>query len=254
VNEPPPPISSITDNITPALIELIEQMLEKVPSRRPTSAGVVSQTLSNIEREMGVSEQTIVDTFMDIERPASARSWLEETEATIICVEIVGFSRETCQNLLPARVSFLLESWYRLARQSIESNQGVVNRHVADRVTGLFGYPHGQGDHAKRAFQAALSLTNSVSEFNLAHDLQLKIRVGIACGPLLIGRIVGDESSTSIQGSLTGEMVALSKTKSADEPIRLNRAAYRRVASLANFRKFDEPRVSEAWATVGTLE
>ena len=77
------------------------------------------------------------------------------------------------------------------------------------------------------------------------------MRTGIACGPVLAGRIEGDCSMTSVQGPLLGAMVLLSKTNLVEAPIRLNRAAYRRVSILAEFARFEDPRVGEAWSTFG---
>jgi hypothetical protein len=34
-----------------------------------------------------------------------------------------------------------------------------------------------------------------------------------------------------------------------DAPIRVNRAAFRRASGMADFTRFEEPRVGEAWAT-----
>jgi class 3 adenylate cyclase len=179
-------------------------------------------------------------------------SFFDEFELTLACFELVGFSREVCQQLLPARVAFLLESWYRLVRQAVSESGGVVDRYVADRVTAIFGYPNRHADHAQRALRAARSLSAALEAFNQAHDLRMQMRAGIACGPALVGRINIDLARTSVQGLLPGDMVALSKSKATEARIRLNRAAYRRVGALATFTRFEDSRIGEAWATLAS--
>src|SRR5207248_10451382 len=101
----------------------------------------------------------------------------------------------------------------RLARQAINDNGGIVDRYVADKVTALFDYPQRHCDHVGRAFRTAESLNKALAAVNKAHDLQLRMRAGIVCGPALVGHIAGDLAQTSIQGVLPGDMAALSKTK-----------------------------------------
>jgi class 3 adenylate cyclase len=142
----------------------------------------------------------------------------------------------------------MLESWYRLAHDAIRAEGGHVDRHVADRVTAIWGHPEHQPDHAQRAVRTAIALHAALVQFNRAHDLSLKMRAGVACGAALVGRIRGDVTALSAQGSLMGEMQRLAKTKLVEAPLRVNRAAYRRAHALADFRRFEELDVGEAWA------
>ncbi|HET9531885.1 MAG TPA: protein kinase [Blastocatellia bacterium] len=254
VYEPPPPILDLAPNVPQELAELIGYLLEKSPSQRPQTGKEVLLSLSSIQKKLELSEQPTDLLHPEKRRPEEGASYLDELEITLACFELVGFSRETCQNLLPARVAFLLESWYRLVRQAVYGSGGIVDRYVADRVTSIFGYPNRYMDHANRAMLAAKSLKKALSDFNKAHDLQLEMRAGIACGPALIGRIAGDVTTTSVQGILPGDMIVLSKTRSVEAPIRLNRAAYRRVSALASFSRFEESRVGEGWATFADEE
>jgi class 3 adenylate cyclase len=170
-------------------------------------------------------------------------------EITLVGFELVGFSQDFCQRLLPSRVGFLLENWYRLARQAISDNEGILDRYCGDRVTAVFGYQQHHSDHVQCALRAAQALNQALAAFNRAYDLDLRLRAGITCGLALLGRIRGDHAPLSIQGKVQGDMAALTKTKLVGAPIRLNRAAYRRVSGIAEFIEFDEPRVGTAWAT-----
>jgi len=246
VEEQPTPILDLTPGIPHALADLVSRMLEKDPTRRPVINQHILPLLVSLQIQINAPGPTEVTT---VTSPDRGNSYFDEFEITLACFELFGFSRETCQHLLPARVAFLLESWYRLVRQAVAETGGLVDRYVADRVTAIFGYPNRHLDHAQRALRAAKALNQALGRFNQAHDLQMRMRAGIACGPALVGRIAVDPSPTSVQGLLPGDMVALSKAKITDAPIRLNRAAYRRVSAYGQFVRFDEARVGEMWAT-----
>ncbi len=125
---------------------------------------------------------------------------------------------------------------------------GVVDRYVADRVTAIFGFPIRCSDHVQRALRSAARLQAALASFNKAHDLVLEMRVAVACGTCLAGTIAGDVAATSVQGELLADMAALGKAEAVDAPIRVNRAAFRRASQMADFKRFDDPRVGEAWA------
>jgi serine/threonine protein kinase len=249
IYEFPPPIRDIAPGIPSALADLIDSMLGKDPAQRPQMEKAVLASLIAIQKRLESSEQAtapIPSVEGHVER---GESYFDEFELTLACFELVGFSREVCQQMLPARVAFLLESWYRLVRHAVYEAGGILDRYVADRATAIFGYPNRHADHAQRALRAARSLGSALEAFNQAHGLRLQMRAGIACGPALVGRINVDAAQTSVQGLLPGDMVTLSKSKATDAPIRLNRAAYRRVSALATFTQFQDDRISEAWAT-----
>jgi serine/threonine protein kinase len=252
IYEFPPPIRDIAPAIPSALADLIDAMLGKDPLQRPQMEKDVLASLVRIQKRLEASEQVTGALPTGETHVERGESYFDEFELTLACFELVGFSREVCQQLLPTRVAFLLESWYRLVRQAVYENGGIIDRYVADRATAIFGYPNRHADHAQRALRAARSLSEALDAFNQAHDLRLKMRAGIVCGPALVGRINIDAAQTSVQGLLPGDMVALSKSKATDAPIRLNRAAYRRVGALATFTKFQDDRVGEAWATLAT--
>lgn len=249
VYEFPPPVRDLAPGMPGALADLIDRMLGKDPRQRPQMNKDVISALVAIRNRLEASEQTTTATTIGEIQIGHGESYFDEFELTLGCFKLVGFSREVCQQLLPARVAFLLESWYRLVQQAVYDSGGVVDRYVADRVTAIFGYPNRHADHAQRALRAARSLSTALDAFNQAHGLRMKMRAGIACGPALVGRINIDPGQTSVQGLLPGDMVALSKSNATDAPIRLNRAAYRRVGALAAFTRFEDPRIGEAWAT-----
>ena len=242
VNEPPPPIHDFVPELPREVATLVEQMLEKDPGRRPADGLQVAKLLNAIDRP-----SCDVDKATSPAMPPAATSWFDELEVTVAAFELVGFARTTVMTVLPARAAFLLESWYRLAHLAIRAEGGTPIAHVGDRVTSVFGYPTHHTDHVQRAVRTGQQLLVALKSFNRAHDLNLEMRAGVACGTALVGRIQGDFGTLSVQGPLLGEMQRMAKTKAVPPGIRLNRAAYRRGSALAKFDAFQDPDVGDCW-------
>lgn len=245
VSEPVPDLKRFAPEAPRELIALVHSLLEKDPGKRPRDGNQVADILAGFGARPNLDDVTTMESRA-VTLPEN--SHFEELEITAAAFELRGFARVTVQAVLPARAAFLLESWYRLAHQAILDAGGVVDRHIADRVTSIFGYPDRNADHAQMAVRAGLALQRALTRFNRAHDLSLEMRAGIACGVALVGRIRGDTGPISAQGPLMGEMQRLGKTKLVSSPLRLNRSAYRRAHTLASFTRFDEPDVGESWA------
>jgi class 3 adenylate cyclase len=247
VQTPAPDVLDLAPHAPPPLAAFIGRMLQKYPASRPRDGRAVVEALDEIRRTLETGKTAVIGESPG-PAPPPRGSILEELEVTLVCVELAGFARGTCEALLPARVAFLLESWYRLVRRCMHEQGGTVDRFIADRVSVIFGFPERHPDHTLRAVVAASRLQDALLEFSAAHGLHLRLRAAVACGSVLAGTIAGDISGTSLQGGLLGDAAALAKTRLTDAPLRLNRAAYRRASALAAFERFEEPRVGEAWA------
>ncbi|PYS88906.1 MAG: hypothetical protein DMF64_19165 [Acidobacteria bacterium] len=248
IHEPPPPIIDSAPGVSRSFADLIERMLAKDPARRPQNGTEFELALAACEQEIkGARAEMGAESAPVRPAPAASESLLEELEVTVACFKLVDFSVDLCQTLLPGRIAFLLESWYRLVRQAVYERGGVVDRYVGGKVTTLFGYPQRHTDHVQRALQAATAVSEALAAFNRAHDLQLCMNAGIACGPALVGRIVGDCAQTSVLGDLMREMMVMARAKNAAGCIRLNRAAYRRVSMMGDFKRCEIANVPEAW-------
>lgn len=230
-----------------ALEDLVARMLEKDPLKRPRDGNAVAAELAVIAASLPPVASTKGPVAEAVQ--PSGKSVLIETELSVVCFELVGFARGTCQQMEPARVAFLLESWYRLARGATEHEGGVIDRFVGDRGTAVFGYPTASHDHACAAVRAAGRLQRELEAFNGRQNLDLKMRAGIACGLALVGRVCGDVAPTNVEGTILGDMAALTKCKETSLPLRLNHAAYRRASGLGEFVEFHQERVGRAWAT-----
>lgn len=83
---------------------------------------------------------------------------------------------------------------------------GFVARHQGDGLLVYFGYPQAREDDAERAVRAGLEMVCAVEKLGNPRDPELRVRVGIATGPA----VVGDLLETG--GSARPELAALGHT------------------------------------------
>src|SRR5258708_3025490 len=78
--------------------------------------------------------------------------------------------------------------------QSLAPYDGYIARYLGDGLLIYFGYPVAHEDDAERAVRAALDLVSAIDRLNsslkLAADSNLKVRVGIATGTVVVGDLI----------------------------------------------------------------
>jgi adenylate cyclase len=120
-------------------------------------------------------------------------------EASVLFSDLVGFT-ELAQKLGAARTVALLDQivteFDRLAaRHGVEKIKTIGDGYMA--VTGV-SLP--QDDHLSRLARMALGLPGLVARLSAAHGVDLRVRVGIAIGPVMAGVIGTDKFSYDVWG------------------------------------------------------
>jgi adenylate cyclase len=114
----------------------------------------------------------------------------KHVDATVMFSDIRGFTG-LAESLTPAETIELLNSYYTLMFDAIESQGGVVNQIVGDGLMAVFGAPLPRDDHRARAVQAALEMLELVAGFEREQAArgkpQIKIGIGIASGQVIAG-------------------------------------------------------------------
>ncbi len=115
-------------------------------------------------------------------------------EATILFADIEGFT-SLSEHLTAPRVIGLMNGFFGAAATVIEEQGGIVVNHVGDALIAAFNAPLPVEDHARRAVTAARSLQSLASnrEFD-GH--RLRLRIGVATGPVAAGTVGGATSQT----------------------------------------------------------
>lgn len=132
------------------------------------------------------------------ERP-NARVADSVAEASVLFSDLVGFT-PLAQRLGAARTVAILDQvvseFDRLA-----AAHGVEKiKTIGDGYMAVCGVSCTQRDHLMRLARMALVLPGLVERLSAAHGLSLKVRVGIACGPVMAGVIGTDKFSYDVWG------------------------------------------------------
>jgi adenylate cyclase len=130
----------------------------------------------------------------------------QQRQASILFADIEGFTRLS-ESLPPARVIGLLNTFFSATTAVIDARGGVVVNHLGDALIAAFNAPLPIDDHAARAVGAARALLSLVSEREFDGH-RLRLRIGIATGPVAAGTVGGAERQTY---TLYGDTVNLAQ-------------------------------------------
>ena len=111
-------------------------------------------------------------------------------EATVMFCDIRGFTA-LVESQPPEETIDLLNTYYTLMFEAIQSHGGVVNQMIGDGLMAIFGAPLPLADHGGSAVRAALEMIEMIELFNFertaADKAPLRIGIGIATGEVVAG-------------------------------------------------------------------
>lgn len=124
-----------------------------------------------------------------IEHPEHARLDGERRELTVVFTDLAGFT--TLSEKLQERTVPILNEYMGLMVPIIRQRKGYVNKFLGDGIMFFFGAPLANELHAGDAIATALTMQQMLVEFNAKLTQQdlpnVKMRVGIASGPMVVG-------------------------------------------------------------------
>jgi adenylate cyclase len=119
----------------------------------------------------------------------------QEREITALFADVRGITTFS-ENLEPEELMQVINKYMSLASDAINLFEGVVDKYLGDAVTGLFNTPlNPQGDHVRRAVQAALHLVHDLRAQHevLPESERLFYGIGIHTGPAVLGNVGGQD-------------------------------------------------------------
>jgi adenylate cyclase len=114
--------------------------------------------------------------------------------ATILFADIEGFTTLS-ERLAAPQVIGLMNGFFGAAATAIEKHGGIVVNHIGDALIAAFNAPLPVEDHAARAVEAARALQTLVSSRDFDGH-RLRLRIGVATGPVAAGTVGGPTSQT----------------------------------------------------------
>jgi adenylate cyclase len=114
----------------------------------------------------------------------------KHVEASVMFTDIRGFT-SLSEDRDPGEIIELLNNYYALMFETIDSHGGIVSLIQGDGLMAIFGAPAQNPDHCEQAVRAGLEMLVLLQEFNQQQAAlgkpQIRIGVGIASGQMIAG-------------------------------------------------------------------
>src|SRR5215469_7654079 len=119
----------------------------------------------------------------------------ERKQVSVLFCDLVD-SSQIAATLEAETMHEIMNRVLRLMAEAVHRYEGTVNQFLGDGLMALFGAPIALEDHALRAVHAALAILDTVTgygrELYRERGVNLRLRIGINTGPVVVGRI-GDD-------------------------------------------------------------
>jgi len=119
----------------------------------------------------------------------------ERKQVTVLFCDLAG-STAIAERLDPEEYHDVLEQYVELAINEIYRFEGIVNQLAGDGMMALFGAPIAHEDAPQRAVRAALGIHEALLQLNqrlrAEQGIELRARVGINTGPVVVGTVGND--------------------------------------------------------------
>ena len=150
-----------------------------------------------------------------VPQPAPAESW--RRHLTVLFCDLVG-STPMSHRLDPEDFSQVVRDFQDSCSGSITRGAGYLARFMGDGILAYFGYPQAHEDDAQSAARVGLELVTKIGLLRTSDGEQLRVRVGIATGLVVV---VGEAIGTGMaqEQSVVGETPHLAaRLQSLAEP------------------------------------
>ncbi|MET1081767.1 MAG: adenylate/guanylate cyclase domain-containing protein, partial [Burkholderiales bacterium] len=122
----------------------------------------------------------------------------ERRQLTVMFCDLVG-STALSHELDPEDLREVIRRYQEGIRQVVSRYEGFVARYMGDGMLAYFGYPLAHEDDAARAIHAGLEIVEALDQLETLptreRDLQLRVRIGIATGLVVVGDLIGEGAS-----------------------------------------------------------
>src|SRR5438067_2531673 len=124
-------------------------------------------------------------------RPAASS---ERRPITVLFADIAG-STAIAEQLDPEDWTVLVGEAFQRLNRTVEHYGGTIARLMGDGVLAFFGAPVAHEDDPLRAVRCGLDMARAVDDLGSELKVDLKIRVGINTGPVVVG-MVGTQAAS----------------------------------------------------------
>ena len=112
----------------------------------------------------------------------------ERRVATVLFADLVGFTRLS-ESADPEQVKNIVDRTFERLAADVVSYGGQVDKVIGDALVAIFGAPVAHEDDAERAVRAGLRMQERLEQLNRDAGLDLRMRIGINTGEVLVGAL-----------------------------------------------------------------
>ena len=177
----------------------------------------------------------------------------ERKQVTVLFADLSGFTALS-EKLDPEEVRTLMNRCFEIIIEEVHRYEGIINQFTGDGVMALFGAPVALEDHPHRAVSSALEIQRSLNkygdELKKERGIDLKMRIGINTGLVVVGSIGSD---LRMDYTAMGDTINLaSRLESLAEPgtILISENTYRLIKDNFNTKSLGELQVKGKEAPV----
>ena len=145
----------------------------------------------------------------------------ERKQVTVMFCDMEGFT-SLSEKLGPEEVYAIMDQVYEILIHKVHDYGGTVNEMTGDGVMALFGAPIALEDAPQRAIRSAMAIHREMTIFSAKlrpineNILQIKMRIGIHTGPVVVGTLGND---LRVEFKAVGDTVNLtSRVENLAEP------------------------------------
>jgi class 3 adenylate cyclase/tetratricopeptide (TPR) repeat protein len=124
--------------------------------------------------------------------PVAFPKQAERRQLTVMFCDLVG-STQLSQTVDPEALRELMTAYQRACTAVVERYAGHVAQYLGDGLMIYFGWPTAHEDDAERAVRASLEILVAIKE--VPASAPLRVRIGIATGPVVVGETGGGDAS-----------------------------------------------------------
>src|SRR5271166_6578326 len=126
--------------------------------------------------------------------PASPPDVAERRHLTVMFCDLVG-STALSARLDPEDMREVIRAYQDASSGAIARYDGFVAKFMGDGVLAYFGFPRAHEEDAERAVRAGLDIAAVVAKLETRANENLRVRIGIATGIVVVGDLVGQGSA-----------------------------------------------------------
>lgn len=115
----------------------------------------------------------------------------DRRQLTVMFCDLVDSTALTT-GLDPEDMADLIRAFQGAVAAAVTRFDGHVARWTGDGASVYFGYPRAHEDDAERAARASIALVNAIGELRREHGVELRVRIGISTGLVIVGELVGE--------------------------------------------------------------